>query len=308
MVQFKKIIISGLDNAGKTSILTTFNKRYDFEEEIKELMPTKKVVYQKTEFLNNEITFWDMGGQEMYRKEYQSNPDMFFPDTDLVIYIIDIQDKERFEISIEYLFTILKYFDTNNLKVPLIVAFHKFDPERINDEELIDNANILTDKLMGLEQLHMIFLQSSIYNVYSIVELMSAALAIFNEEHLNLKSTLDTFLTELECQSLVLFDQKGVIIAEDYSSSINLEIYKKLVSSMKEDIVQLKKKQETDTEIQSQFIEIDASFLSYLEQIAFKNETFYISSILKKEKKAMFSKKFSKFKKSVLKTIKSLLK
>ena len=308
MVSYRKIIISGLDNAGKTSILTTFNKRYDFEEEIKELIPTKKVVYHKTEFLNNVINFWDMGGQEMYRKEYQSNPDMFFPDTDLVIYIIDIQDKERFETSMDYLMSILKYFDENNLKVPLIVAFHKFDPERIDDEELIDNANLLTDKLMGLEQLHMIFLQSSIFNIYSIVELMSAALSIFNQEHLNLKSTLESFLTELECQSLVLFDQKGVIIAEDYSSSINLEMYKKLVSSMKEDIVNLKKKQEADSEAQSQFIEIDGAFLSYLEQVAFKNETFYISSILKKEKKAMFSKKFSKFKKGIFKAIKPLMK
>ena len=59
-----KIIISGLDNAGKTSILTAFDKRYGFEKESLELLPTRKVVYHRTKFLDKSITFWDMGGQK----------------------------------------------------------------------------------------------------------------------------------------------------------------------------------------------------------------------------------------------------
>lgn len=306
MVVYKKIIISGLDNAGKTSILTSFIKRYNFEEEIKQLMPTKKVVYHKTEFLNNVITFWDMGGQQMYRKEYQLRPDMYFPDTNLIIHIIDIQDHERFEMSMDYLLTILKYFDENNMKVPLIVVFHKFDPELMNSLELIDNANNLTVKLMDLEQLQMIFLQSSIYNVYSIVELMSAALAIFNIKNLEIKKQLEVFLTELECHSLILFSKNGIIISEDYSDSIDLDLYKKIIGSINDHIVQLKEKMEENSEVQSQFFELDDSFLSYLDQLTLKNEVFYLSSILKKTKKSMFVKKLPKFKKILVKSIKSL--
>ena len=70
-----KIIISGLDNAGKTSILTAFDKKYDFEKEVLELEPTKRIEYQRTQFLKNSIIFWDMGGQERYRNEYLSNLD-----------------------------------------------------------------------------------------------------------------------------------------------------------------------------------------------------------------------------------------
>ena len=308
MVSYKKIIISGLDNAGKTSILTAFNKRYNFEEEINQLLPTRKVVYHKTEFLNNVITFWDMGGQEMYRKEYQLRPDMYFPDTNLIIYIIDIQDSERFETSMDYLMDIMQYFEKNNMKVPLIVVFHKFDPKLMNSKELIDNANKLTVKLMDLEQLQMIFLQSSIYNVYSIVELMSAALALFNINQLEIKKKLEVFLTELECHSLILFNKNGIIVSEDYSDSIDLDLYKKIIGSINKHIVQLKEKQEENSEVQSQFFEMDDPYLSYLDQITIKNELFYISSILKNTNKSMFIKKFPKFKKFLIKSIKSLLK
>ena len=39
----KKISFIGLDNAGKTSIITVISKRFGFEEEISKLMPTRKI-------------------------------------------------------------------------------------------------------------------------------------------------------------------------------------------------------------------------------------------------------------------------
>ena len=48
-----KIIVSGLDFAGKTSILTALDKKYNFQKEILELKPTIKVDYHKTVFLGS---------------------------------------------------------------------------------------------------------------------------------------------------------------------------------------------------------------------------------------------------------------
>ena len=67
-----KIIISGLDNAGKTSILTALDKKYDFQKEIAELKPTIRIEYHQTMFLGNNVNIWDMGGQEQYRELYES--------------------------------------------------------------------------------------------------------------------------------------------------------------------------------------------------------------------------------------------
>ena len=67
-----KIIIAGLDNAGKTSILTALDKKYDFHKDIISLTPTIRVEYHATEFLRNKTVFWDMGGQKKYRELYEN--------------------------------------------------------------------------------------------------------------------------------------------------------------------------------------------------------------------------------------------
>ncbi|MBD3211280.1 MAG: hypothetical protein GF311_01635, partial [Candidatus Lokiarchaeota archaeon] len=95
-----KVIVSGLDNAGKTSILTALKLKYDFRKEVMNLKPTIRVEYQRTEFLGTSAIFWDMGGQEKYRKLYQKRKEMYFGETDLLVYVIDIQDRERFESSL----------------------------------------------------------------------------------------------------------------------------------------------------------------------------------------------------------------
>ena len=52
-----KIIISGLDNAGKTSLLKAFDRRYDFHKEVLDLEPTKKIEYHNANFLDNSINY-----------------------------------------------------------------------------------------------------------------------------------------------------------------------------------------------------------------------------------------------------------
>jgi len=91
--------------------LTAFDKRYNFEQEIKEIQPTKKIEYYKVQFLKKSISFWDMEGQERYREVYKADPDFYFANTDLLLYIIDIQDRSKFELTLEYLNLILEYFD-----------------------------------------------------------------------------------------------------------------------------------------------------------------------------------------------------
>ncbi|MFW9990203.1 MAG: ADP-ribosylation factor-like protein, partial [Candidatus Odinarchaeota archaeon] len=110
MESLLKIIVSGLDNAGKTSILTALDKKYDFEKDIVQLKPTIRVEYHKMNFLRNNCIYWDMGGQKAYREIYVNFQDVYFDSTDLLIYVIDIQDPERFDDSLGYLNSILTFF------------------------------------------------------------------------------------------------------------------------------------------------------------------------------------------------------
>ena len=287
MVELKpiKIIIGGLDFAGKTSILTVFDKRYNFQDDLVELQPTILIDYRRTEFLGKEILWWDMGGQERYRELYESKQEMYFSETDLLIYVIDIQDSSRFEISLGYMKKILKFFKTNEIDVPLIVVFHKFDPELKDDEETTKNMRYLTKEIINIEELKMLFIQTSIYDILSIVQLLSSVLSIFYEQQLELKGLFEKYLRNFNCESLILFDENGVIISEYYTASLDFQSYIVLMKSIKEHIVLLKKMQEGETKQDSDFTPIDKVIVSYLHQIEIKGKIFYLSATIKEQTK-----------------------
>ena len=297
MVNLKpiKIIIGGLDFAGKTSILTAFDKRYNFQDELVELQPTILIDYRRTEFLGKEILWWDMGGQERYRELYESKQQMYFSDTDLLIYIIDIQDSSRFEISVGYLKKVLKFFKTNEIDVPLIVVFHKFDPELKDDEETTQNMRYLTKEIISIEELKMLFVQTSIYDILSIVQLLSSALSIFDERQLELKGLFEKYLRNFNCESLILFDDNGVIVSEYYTASLDFKSYLVLMKSIKEHIVLVKKMQEKQIDQDSDFKPIEKDIVSYLHQLKVKDKIFYVSATVKENAKEDLKNKIPSF-------------
>ena len=297
MVNLKpiKIIIGGLDFAGKTSILTAFDKRYNFHDEIVELQPTILIDYRTTEFLGKPFIFWDMGGQIRYRELYESKQEMYFSDTDLLIYIIDIQDSSRFEISVGYLKKILKFFKNNEIDVPLIVVFHKFDPELKDDEETTQNMRYLTKEIISIEELKMLFVQTSIYDILSIVQLLSSALSIFDEKQIELKGLFEKYLRNFDCESLMLFDENGVIVSEYYTASLDFKSYLVLMKSIKEHIVLLKKMQEEKTEQDFDFNSIEKDIVSYLHRIELKGKIFYVSATIKEQAKEDLKNKLPSF-------------
>ncbi len=290
-----KILISGLDNAGKTSILRAFDKRYNFQKEIVELKPTIRIEYHHIKFLGRNIHFWDMGGQEKYRIAYLGKQDIYFNDASLIIYIIDIQDSSRYDLSLEYLDMILSYFEENQMNVPLIVAFHKLDPDLRNNEDIIKMVQKLTENIFKIEKLKMLFLQTSIYDIYSIVHLISSALSIFENKQAELKNLFQTYLKDLDGKSLILFDQNGIIISEYYTDSLDFSLYLELLKSIKEHVILLKKIQEESHEHEYNFNLIDNHILSYLHRIEFKNEIFFVSVLIDETEKKSLLDKFSDF-------------
>jgi GTPase SAR1 family protein len=288
-----KIIISGLDNAGKTSILTALDKKFDFEKEIMQLKPTIKVEYSASTFLGNRVYYWDMGGQKQYRELYEKNKDMYFAGTDLFVYIIDIQDKERFDLTLEYLNTILKYFQNNKMEnVPLIISFHKFDPQLRDNEDILYNINDLREKILKENpKFKILFQQTSIYDIISIVQLVSYGLSVFDKAFFELSILLEDYLEEFGCSSLILFDQNGIIISEFYSELIDSDHYIILLENIKEHLFLLKRMLEEE-KTEYNFFTIEDNFLSYLHRIIYKKYNYYISVIIEENKKETLLEKF----------------
>ena len=308
MKQFIKIIIAGLDNAGKTSILTALNKKYNFQKDIIALTPTIRVEYQATEFLKNRVVFWDMGGQEKYRKLYQKKQDLYFSDTDLLVYVVDIQDPERIETSLAYMNMILKNFKKHKMDVPLIISFHKFDPEFIGNEQMVEQIEALRKHILKLyPSFRILFQQTSIYDIISIVQLISYGLSVFNEKFFNLSELLEKYLTQFESKSLILFDKNGIILNEYYKDFIEPEIYIELIESIKEHLFLLKRMQEESHETDYSFSSIGDELISYLHRIVVEEESYFVSVVIKEKLKELLLEKFSGFISELIDILKPLI-
>ncbi|XP_036409498.1 ADP-ribosylation factor-like protein 5B [Megalops cyprinoides] len=107
-----KVIIVGLDNAGKTTILYQF-----LTKEAVHTSPTigsnvEEITVRKTRFL-----VWDIGGQESLRASWSS----YYCNTEIVILVVDSTDRERLTLTKEELHRMLAHEELENAAV-LILA------------------------------------------------------------------------------------------------------------------------------------------------------------------------------------------
>ena len=93
-----KIIILGIQNAGKTTIL--------YRLSIGQLVKTTPTIGSNVEeisYNNVKLQTWDLGGQESSRSVW----DIYFTNTDAIIYVIDTND-ETYDDSKEQFYKLLK--------------------------------------------------------------------------------------------------------------------------------------------------------------------------------------------------------
>jgi len=308
MESLLKVIISGLDNAGKTSILTALDKKYDFQKDIVQLKPTIRVEYHKMNFLRNNTIFWDMGGQDQYRDIYINYQDVYFDATDLLIYVIDIQDPERFENSLEYLDAILTFFTESKMDVPLIITMHKFDPDLRGNEKILQDIDRLRSQILEkYSNFKILFQQTSIFDILSIVQLVSYGLSVFDEKFFELSELLENYIEVFKSQALLVFDRNGIIISE-YYSDIEPEVYVELLESIKEHLFLLKRMEEESTyEYDHDISSIEHTLFSYLHRLKLGSELFFISAVTKESRKDDLLINFPEFLEDLSQILKELI-
>ena len=123
MEQKNKVFCFGLDNAGKTTLLTTMQNR-DVNENT---APTK--IFDIFDMIIEESKFviWDAPGQVKYRKSWEKS----LLKTDILLFLIDMADRIRFQEASLELNAIIRKEDVEN--IPLVICFHKFDLKESKD-------------------------------------------------------------------------------------------------------------------------------------------------------------------------------
>ncbi|TXT59117.1 MAG: hypothetical protein BAJALOKI2v1_250023 [Promethearchaeota archaeon] len=146
MSESQKIVVLGLDNAGKTSLLSTFGGRLGIED-LASLEPTRGVKRNEIDAEDMKFYIWDFGGQVDHRSQYLEDPEKYFSGIDLLIYVIDVRDKERYKESLNYfknIFNILKELGEDPY---CLIFIHKYDPEIKNDEEILSDVKELKTEM-----------------------------------------------------------------------------------------------------------------------------------------------------------------
>lgn len=144
-----KVITIGLDNAGKTAILSMLGGKLGIDT-IANLKPTKRVERRKISTATLDLFIWDFGGQEDYRKAYLESPEKFFLRTDLMIYVIDLQDPNRFQLSMDYFTEILDIMQRLSENPYILCFLHKADPDLLNDPDFQVAMEFVKEKLRAI--------------------------------------------------------------------------------------------------------------------------------------------------------------
>ena len=226
-----KLVIAGLDNAGKTSALIALRQKYNFYERVKNLKPTIKIDYSSFKFLNTfRINLWDMGGQKKFRKIYIANHIYFF-ETDYIYYLIDIQDELKFEDSVEYLHELLEIYRDINYKNEVIICFNKFDPKFKKNEDYSDRSTMIKKLILSQNSdIKFKFFNTSYYNISSISQAFSYSLNTV----LHLKE-IDTFLNKFvkkySSNYAILYTDTGLIISDHYMEIMDTREFEEKISN-----------------------------------------------------------------------------
>ncbi|MBY9004608.1 MAG: 50S ribosome-binding GTPase, partial [Candidatus Lokiarchaeota archaeon] len=166
----QKVVVIGLDNAGKTAILSQFGGRLGIGE-LAALPPTKGVDRKHIEMEGSDVDLFimDLGGQYQYRSKYLKNPESYFLQTDLLIYVIDVQDSERYPESFEYFEEVLEILNMLEENPFVMVYIHKYDPDFKGDQEILLNIELLKDNLNLILTQHGFDYEAYLTSIYSLI-------------------------------------------------------------------------------------------------------------------------------------------
>ncbi|XP_060094289.1 ADP-ribosylation factor-like protein 3 [Heteronotia binoei] len=111
-----RIVLLGLDNAGKTTLLKCLAS-----EEVDTITPTQGFNIKSVHSHGFKLSVWDIGGQRAIRAYWKK----YLVSTDILIYVIDSADQKRFEETGQELSELVE--EDNLIGVPLLVFANKQD-------------------------------------------------------------------------------------------------------------------------------------------------------------------------------------
>ncbi|MHA1804496.1 MAG: ADP-ribosylation factor-like protein [Promethearchaeota archaeon] len=208
----KKLLMIGLDNSGKSSILAVAQDKFSI---VKDLLPTKGVKRERLDFFGYPIISWDLGGQIQYRENYYFNkPELFFTEVDLILYVVDIQDENRFEESVNYFEEVNKILKELGETPPMVIVLHKSDQDL--RKTLRWQKNVATvkkefDPIIEKYEIDADYIDTTIFQKETILQMFSIALKKISETSEIIEHILLDFSLSVQGRGACLISLDGLI-------------------------------------------------------------------------------------------------
>jgi len=219
----KKISLLGLENAGKTAMREVILRKYKgspslFNKILRKLQPTKGVERENISILDANLQLWDMGGQETYRENYLREPERFLLDIEVIIYVIDVQDNEKYNQTIEYLKKLAATFRALNQGPFFLICYHKYDPEFLGEKykEWMENSWNIIQGILDEYDFPRKRFTTSIFDDITIFNVFSEALKIVSDYNVGkiINKILEKHAQEAGLQNLILISENGMELGE----------------------------------------------------------------------------------------------
>mmetsp|Transcript_7981 Transcript_7981/g.19006 ORF Transcript_7981/g.19006 Transcript_7981/m.19006 type:complete len:188 (-) Transcript_7981:30-593(-) len=137
-----KILVVGLDNSGKTTLLNHLKPKKSSSYEV---VPT--VGFSVETFSKNGLSFtaFDMSGQGRYRSLWET----YYGDVQAIIYVLDSTDKVRMCVAKDELEHMLGHKTIKDMRIPVLFFANKMDkPSALTPAECMEELGLssITDK------------------------------------------------------------------------------------------------------------------------------------------------------------------
>ncbi|KAG8416447.1 ADP-ribosylation factor-like protein 2 [Metarhizium acridum] len=129
-----RILMLGLDNAGKTTIVKKI-----MGEDVNTVSPTLGFIIKTIDYEGYKLNIWDVGGQKTLRSYWRN----YFEKTDALIWVVDATDRLRIDDCRDELHGLL--LEERLSGASLLILANKTDVEGCLDEQEIRKALRLDD-------------------------------------------------------------------------------------------------------------------------------------------------------------------
>ncbi|MFX0002281.1 MAG: ADP-ribosylation factor-like protein [Promethearchaeota archaeon] len=221
-----KILLTGLDKAGKTSFILGIRRKYS---EIIKSMPTKGV--ERTEETlfeeqNSQISIWDLGGQEKYREKYLEQSEIYLYNIDLMFFFIDIQDVDRIDQALSLFKKILSILIDLDEFPPIVVCLNKFDPDLKGSKEIFQNLEIIADTIKeNSDRFFIKIFQTSIFDHWSLISAYSFGLSQLSPNRELFRNQLKKFAKKTNSDAILLLNENGLILSNFSKTEISGKLF-----------------------------------------------------------------------------------